>query len=259
MPIGVSGSNSSCRRRQRTCAPHRHFAAFGFQLVARSRRAGAFGRSGDRRRARDLAARSLRREQQMTGCRRSRSGARAGIRAAGGPADARAGCGISAAAGRAARRSRPRSASRMSALADAASGADGGKSRARILRPVHRHRPRRVDALRLLLSHRLPARAPAGAAARGSWRSSASSAPRANTNRKITPPSCARSCPGSPAATSRRRPAPTGNCSRSIWRPGLAVSSPISSAPKPRTSTGASERSAACSWISRSEAFALPS
>ena len=36
------------------------------------------------------------------------------------------------------------------------------------LQPVHRARPRRTAALRLVLSHRLPARAPAGAAARRS-------------------------------------------------------------------------------------------
>ena len=68
---------------------------------------------------------------------------------------------------------------------------------------------------------------------------------------KIMRPSCARSCPASRAAGFRRRPAPTASCSRSIWRPGSGASSPIWSTPKLRISTGASERSAGCSWTSR--------
>ena len=54
------------------------------------------------------------------------------------------------------------------ALAEAAEQDRRRASRARIFRSVHRLRPRRVVAIRLLLSHRLPARASAGAAARGS-------------------------------------------------------------------------------------------
>ncbi len=54
------------------------------------------------------------------------------------------------------------------ALAEAARTRQRRARRARIFRSLHRARPRRAAALRLVLSHRLPARAAAGAAARGS-------------------------------------------------------------------------------------------
>ena len=93
------------------------------------------------------------------------------------------------------------------ALAQAASETTVERVEREYLQSVHRARPRRTAALRLVLSHRLPARAPAGAAARRSRRRSASSAPKATASRRITPRRCARSWRGS---SSGRLPAPQG-------------------------------------------------
>ena len=138
--------------------------------------------------------------------RRRRRGARAGICAARHAAGARAGC---KAAGESRRPARRRDAARRRACRARAGRQRNHRraGRARILQPVHRARPRRTAALRLVLSHRLPARAPAGAAARRSRRRSASSAPRATASPKITPRPCARSWR---AWSSGRLPAPQG-------------------------------------------------
>ena len=129
--------------------------------------------------------------------------------------------------------------------------------RARILRSVHRARARRAAALRLLLSHRLPARAAAGAAARGS-RALGIERVEGNTSRRITPRSCARSWRRSPAGASRRaegadrdavREAP-GAVDRALLRRSRTRRRPATSTPRrharPRVHGN------------RKEAFALP-
>ena len=164
--------------------------------------------------------------------RRCRRGARAGIRAARHAAGARAGCKT---AGKPRRLARRRDAARCRACrARAGRERNHGRARrARILQPVHRARPRRTAALRLVLSHRLPARASAGAAARRSG------AARHRARRRQLRARRSRRDPvrdhGGPcrAAACRRRRAPTSRFSRSIWRPGSGVSLPIWSGPKP--------------------------
>ena len=156
----------------------------------------------------DPAARSLCREQSNQRRRRGRSRARAGIRAAGGAADARAGRGSCSRGCRRCAAMRRRSASPMS-----------GSPR----RPAAPTRTRSSASSSICSSGSAaasccptaPIISPASCTS-ARWRgcarisrASASSAPRASTNRRITPRSCARSCPALPAADSRRRPAPT--------------------------------------------------
>ncbi len=107
------------------------------------------------------------------------------------------------------------------ALAEAASSVNRRTCRTRVLQSVYRRRPRRTDALWLLLSHRISARAAAGAAARGFKTSSASSAPKAMPSRKITPAHCARLWPGWRVAASAVTAATAvRSSSRNTWRPG---------------------------------------
>ena len=219
---GLERSDPRRRRRQRTRAPHRHLAAVGFELGPHSRRARAHRRGRDRRQPRDPAARSVRRPMPAATSTRSMPRARRNTRCS--PRCWRA-------------RPTPRCSSSSRALrgdatplgvahAALARGRQRDQRRARrarILRPVHRARPRRAAALRLVLSHRLPARAAAGAAARRSRARSASSASKARSSRRITPRSCARSWRAWRRGASARRPAPTSRSSRSIWRPGSAL------------------------------------
>ena len=139
------------------------------------------------------------------------------------------------AAARAPRRRRePARGSRMSALGEAAARADGERGRARVLRSVHRARARRAAALRLLLSHRLPQRAAARAAARRS-RGVRHRARRGKLRAGGSRRDLVRDHGGVRRRTLRgagRRGAQ--RCSRSTWRRGSAASSPISSAPRRR-------------------------
>ena len=109
----------------------------------------------------------------------------------------------------------------------------GRARRARILRSVHRARPRRTAALRLVLSHRLPARAPAGAAAqrpRAARHRARRRQQRAGRSRRDAVRDHGGPGRRPPAGAAR---APISRSSRSIWRPGSAGSSPIWSGPKP--------------------------
>ena len=152
---------------------------------------------------------------------------------------------------------RRRSASRMSSLPKRRARSSVATRRARIFRSLHRPRPQRADALRLLLPHRLPARASAGAAARRSRDDRHRARRRSGRAGRSRGASSARSCPGLTAGACRRRPDPNSRFSRNISRPGSAVSSPISSVRTARISTGASERSAACSSRSKQRLSAL--
>ncbi len=68
--------------------------------------------------------------------------------------------------------------------------------RARVFQSLHRARARRAAALRLVLSHRLPARAAAGAPARRPGPARHRARARARPSPRITRRSCARSWPG---------------------------------------------------------------
>ena len=93
-----------------------------------------------------------------------------------------------------------------------------------------------VDALRLVLSDRLPARAPAGAAARRS-RPARHRARRGNYEPEDHAATLCEIMAGlverPPAGAGR---APISGFSKSIWRPGSGASSPTWSAPMPPTS-----------------------
>ena len=145
------------------------------------------------------------------------------------------------------------------ALGEAAARTRCERGRARVFRSLHRARARRAAALRLLLSHRLPATSVRSRGCATISRRSASSASKATTSRKITPRPCARSWRRSPADASpapRRRRAQV--CSRSTWRRGSAASSPISSAPKRPTSTAHVGALGRVFIEIENEAFALP-
>ena len=81
-------------------------------------------------------------------------------------------------------------------LADAAQATDETAGGPRIFQSVRRGRARRVAALRLLLPDGFPARAPAGARARGSGAAGHRASPTRPASRRITSPSSARSWPG---------------------------------------------------------------
>ena len=131
------------------------------------------------------------------------------------------------------------------------------QSRARIFRSVHRHRPRRIDALRLLLHRRLPARATAGAAARGFGRArhrARRGAIRVGRSRRHPVRDHVRHCRRTIPGASGRRPATVrkapGALDRTfLRRPGARRERAIS--------TGASARSAGVFIDIESEAFAL--
>ncbi len=164
--------------------------------------------------------------------RRCRFGPRAGVRAAGHAAGARSGCKT---AGKPRRSARRRDAARCRPCSARAGRQRNHRraGRARVLQPVHRARPRRTAALRLLLSHRLPARTPAGASARRS-RPARNRAHRGQLRARRSRRDAVRDHGGhSSAAACRRHRAPTSRFSRSICRPGSGVSLPIWSGPRP--------------------------
>ena len=146
------------------------------------------------------------------------------------------------------------------ALAEAASKTTCRTDRARILRPLHRARSRRTDAVRLLLSDRLPARDAAGAAARRSRRRSASSVPRANVEPEDHAAILCEIMAGLAARRLRARiRAPTRKFSTSTWRRGSGASSPISRRATRRISIARVGALGRVFIDIETEAFSLPS
>ena len=119
------------------------------------------------------------------------------------------------------------------ALAQAASETTVERVEREYLQPVHRTRPRRIVALRVLLSHRFPARTSAGAAA------CRSRPARNRTNRWQLRARRSRRDPvrdhggHCERPVCRRHRAPTSRFSRSICRPGSGGSLPIWNGPRP--------------------------
>ena len=204
---GLERSHPRRRRRQRTRAPDRYFAAVRVELEPRSGRARAHCRGSDRHRPQGPAARSLRRARARPATSTRSIAARAQEYALLATLLARAPDAKLLAQLAGLRGDATPLGVAHAALARGRQRDHGRARRARVLQSLHRARPRRTAALRLVLSHRLPARAPAGAAARRSRPRSASSAPKATTSRRITPRPCARSWR---AWSSGRLPAPQG-------------------------------------------------